>query len=157
MARSILIAVLVFTFTICTGQVRNTLPSVFQIGEHQQAYDKLSASCDDLLSNVCKNSMEQAYFVWTDMLIQLENFSKTKNYDIKGIKVWINVFWNADGSIKHIVYHPKPNSRNTNYDELTTVLNDFLNHYEVKLTHTKTFFHYGSASFPVQGSRVGKS
>jgi len=125
------------------------MPSVFLIGEYDNAFEQLGPECKDILLSVCEDSMEKAYTNWISMLSEIQQFAEEKEYDINGIKIWMNTYWNPDGTIKHIVYYPKPNSRNTDFDALTVFLGEFIEDHRLPLTHTSCFSHYGSASFPV--------
>lgn len=122
---------------------------VFVIGEEEKRYETILQQYSLMLFQVCDNSMDEAYDHWNNMLRDMESFAKTQNFDLKGIKIWMNVFWKSDGRIDYIVYHPKPNSRNMNYQELTQFFTAFQQQYQLPLKATKNFSHYGSASFPI--------
>ena len=130
------------------------LPNVFMIGEYENSYEQLFVSCEDRLLSVCDNSMEMAYQKWSVMLSDLEEYSNDVNFDLRGIKVWVNVFWNSDGTIQNIVYYPKPNSRNMDFADLTSFFNGFVANYQIDLSSETCFSHYGSASFPTFNKSV---
>ncbi len=121
---------------------------VSQIGDDEAGLSRLSLECSDMLLTVQDNSMAKAYESWIQMMADLEQYAQDQGYDIKGIKLWMNVFWNQDGSIRHISYYPKPSSRNTDFTQLGELMNDFALQYNSKLLHTSCFSHYGSVSFP---------
>lgn len=120
----------------------------FLIGENEEHFEALVAEHGEQLLNVCKNSMDKAYESWVSLLKDLEGFADDRHFDLKGTKIWINVFWNADGSIRNIVYYPKPNSKNMDFALLSDFLSDFASSYQFALTNDRPFSHYGSASFP---------
>lgn len=93
--------------------------------------------------------MTVAYSKWMGFLSDIEGYSDQVNFDLKGIKIWINVFWNSDGTIKHLVYWPKHNSKNMDTDELTTFFGSFLAQYQSPITDQVCFSHNGSANFPI--------
>ena len=93
--------------------------------------------------------MEKAFDTWTILLKEIEDFSTKSNLDLKGIKVWLNVFWGKDGTIDYIVFYPKPNSKNINYELVKSMLSSFAKSYQSPLKHTSKFSHYGSAAFPI--------
>lgn len=107
-----------------------------------------------MLLEVCENDMNVAYAKWIDLLNQLESHAQNHAFDINGIKLWLNVFWNEDGSIKHLVYHPKPNSKNVKTEDISSFFTSFIDHYEPNLVTQYKFSHYGSASFPTFPQRV---
>jgi len=131
------------------------LPKVFILGEHEKAYEKLFDAHSTLLLEVCEEDVYGAFDKWSSMLEEMEAYATSIDYDIKGIKVWLNVFWNKDGTIKHIAYHLKVNSRNIrNPEELTAFFSSFMNHYTFPVITDRSFSHYGSASFPTFARRV---
>jgi len=120
----------------------------FLIGENEKHFESLVSEHGEQLLNVCKNNMNKAYKLWVSLLKDLERFANDKEFDLKGTKIWINLFWNADGSIRNIVYYPKPNSKNMDFALLSDFLSDFAFSYQLALTNETPFSHYGSASFP---------
>lgn len=148
LAQSVLFTLaIVFTANNSYGQ-KSELPAVFLIGEHEQAYEGLSLECNSLLLSVCNDTMELAYKKWMSMLSDIETYAAQMDFDINGVKIWTNVYWNPDGSIKHIAYYPKPNSKNMNFKDLTQFLEAFVAQYKLPVSHTQCFSHYGSANFP---------
>jgi len=131
-----------------------TPPKVFILGEHESAYEKINLEYNVMLLAACEGNMDVAYQKWLGMLNEMEAYATMINYDIKGVKVWLNVFWNVDGSIKHIAYHLKQNSRNIDTAEFTAFLISFINHYKFPLTTNSKFSHYGSASFPTHPRKL---
>lgn len=144
---------IIFAFlSFAIGQMASAqsaqIPRVFMIGEYEDEYEGLVVSCEDKLLSVCDNSMEQAYNKWMGMLSDMEAYSLKSEFDLRGIKIWINVFWNQDGTVKNIVYYPKPNSKNMNFEELTSFFYSFLSDYQLDQKNDDCFSFYGSASFP---------
>ena len=126
----------------------DTLPSVFMIGENEIEYEELVTKCNSPLLTVCNDSMDDAYRKWMGLLSDMEKFAESKDFDIRGIKIWLNVFWNKDGTIKHLVYYPKPNSRNLDFNDLSVFMNTFVSEYKMDFSYQKCFSHYGGATFP---------
>lgn len=124
------------------------LPKAFIIGEYEQSYEKMVNACSDHLLSVCDDSMDEAYQLWLRMLGDIETYAKEKNFDINGVKIWMTVYWNYDGTIQHIVYYPKPNSKNMDFEQLTEFFNGFSQVYTFPKQSTTCFSHNGSASFP---------
>lgn len=133
-----------------------SLPKVFMLGEHEEAFEKLSAEHSDMLLTVCGDDMKLAYEKWQDVLMGMEAHATEMEYDLKGSKMWFNIFWGANGKIKHIAYYLKPNSRNLDLDELQLFLISFMNQYIMPLSYNKPFSHYGSAAFPMVPIRAQK-
>lgn len=102
----------------------------------------------DLLMSVCNDDMDKAYSAWLNFLVEVERFAIEKELDINGVKLWINVFWSPDGTVKHIAFYPKPNSKNMEYEYISVLLREFAISQDSGIEHSKMFCHYGSASFP---------
>lgn len=124
------------------------LPKVFILGEYEKEYEQLNIDYEMLLLTACGEDMDVAFSKWLSMLREMEAYATKINFELKGIKLWMNIFWNEDGSISHIAFHLKRNSRNTNIDELKAFLSSFMNHYKFPLVIDKKYSHYGSAAFP---------
>lgn len=130
------------------------LPKVFIMGEYEDQFNSLMHEHEALLLSECDNDMAIAFEKWVSMLKEMEAYSEIVAYDLKGIKMWLNIFWDKDGAISHIVYHLKPNSRNIDLEELTGFFVSFTNNYKFPLVTDEKYSHYGSAAFPTFARRV---
>ncbi len=124
------------------------LPSVFLIGENEGQFEELNLDYQVMLLSACENNMDVAYDKWLGLLMQMESFAEVNKFDLKGLKCWLNIFWEKDGSIKHIAYYLKPNSKNVDLRYLTTFFEEFMKTYTFPLVSDTRYSHYGSASFP---------
>ncbi len=131
-----------------------SLPKAFILGQYEKAYEKLCESHTKLLIEVCNDDMDVAYNKWLSLLEEMEDYADEINYDIKGIRVWLNVYWDKSGNIDHIAYHLKTNSRNIDQTELSAFFSSFMNHYKFPIVSERNFFHSGSASFPTFARRI---
>ena len=126
-----------------------SLPRVFLIGEHEDAYESAIAEHATLLFSACEMDMELAYSKWVSMLEEMELASESYGLDLKGLKIWLNVFWEKDGSISHLAYYLKPISRNIEVEKLEEFFTEFIATYRFPLVADEKYSHYGTASFPV--------
>ncbi|MBK8392984.1 MAG: hypothetical protein IPL23_28570 [Saprospiraceae bacterium] len=147
----VILILMVSTRVLSLGQ---STEKVFLIGENQKTYDKLISSYNTHLLEVCDDSMDKAYEKWSGILYDLEKFALSEKLDIRGVKLWMNVFFDGKDKIEYIVYYPKPISKNMNYDQLSKVLDKFIKFYNPSVPSAVPFSHYGSASFPVFYSRI---
>ena len=125
------------------------LPTVFLIGEYEEQYTLLYEEYNEILLSVCHDDMHVAFNKWILMLTELEAYAQSVDYDLQGIKLWLKVFWNQDGTIDYISYYPKPKSRVINFAEITAVLKGFCKVYEPSIEAKVRFTHHGSAQFPI--------
>ena len=128
--------------------------SVFFIGEDEKTYENLVEKYHTMLFSVCNNNMDLAFDHWSALLKDIEEYGNRSSIDLKGVKLWLNVFWAKDGKIDYIVFYPKPNSKNLNYDEVKAMLASFTTTYQSTLKSTSGFSHYGSAAFPIFSKSV---
>lgn len=151
------IAFIATTPILAQGPTVNTsdnLPLVFILGEHSDQYDAMTQQYSNMLLDECKGDMQMAYSKWMGMLKEMEAYSKTVSYNMDGVQIWMNVFWKKDGTIKHIAYYLKPESKVVPLDELTAFLKTFAKQYKFPLLSQKQYVHYGHAFFPTAPKRV---
>ncbi len=141
--------------TVPTSPDSATLPPVFIIGEHEAAFNALMLDYQTLLLTACDDNMDMAYNKWLGMLEEMEAYANIVDIDLKGVKMWINVFWDEKGKIRHIAYYLKPQSRNIDTRYLTAFLTEFSKNYRFPLEYKEHYSHYGSANFPVFPRRLG--
>lgn len=125
-----------------------SLPPVFLIGEYEDQYNLLYEEYNQILLSVCKDNMYLAFDKWMDLLQQIETHADLVDVDIKGVKLWLKVFWSNDGSIDYISYFLKPTSRNINIAHLNAFFKSFIKHYQSNINANVKFTHHGSAQFP---------
>lgn len=124
------------------------VPRVFLIGQYESTYNELAASSASLVS-VCHNDVREAYHFLRQMAVDIQKRAFSEGFDLNGVKCWIHIFWNPDGSIQHIAFYLKPASRNVSREALSAFFSRFAKQYRLPLTHTETFQLYTSLSFPV--------
>lgn len=124
------------------------------MGEYITQSEDINFEYETLLLDACKYDMDKAYQLWIGMLHSMEDYSESIDFDLKGIKCWIKVYWATDGTISHIAYFLKPNSKNINTDELTTFFDSFASQYTLPFEAGDKFSHYGSASYPIYPRRI---
>lgn len=153
-------------FTVVAGTAQNgstaldqdgNLPKVFLIGQHEEAFEKLTVSYESDLLTVCESDMKAAFGKWMSMMEEMEAYSKNIEYDLDGVKAWFHFFWKPDGSIEHIAYYLRPNSKNLDLDEMNAFLVSFMNNYKFPLVAQTKYHHYTGATFPVFHQTTAKN
>ena len=124
------------------------LPSVFTLGEHSSLYEDIMPGYQTLLE-ACEGDMQVAHKKLYSMMKEMEAFAKVVEFDLDGVKAWMHFFFKADGTIEHIGFHLKPNSRNMDLTEVNTFLKNFSKQYKFPINAEFQFSHYSSFSFPV--------
>ena len=121
---------------------------VFQLGDDEKNYEKLARSYSLSLLEACNNDIKKAFEKWLEMMVQVDTYAKKINYDLKGVKVWLHVFWGEDGNIDNIGYLLRPDSRNIDSKELKAFLASFSRQYKFPVSANRKFSHYTGATFP---------
>lgn len=126
-------------------------PRVFIISENEMLFEELSKEYSKLMLEACDNDINKSSNEWVNMLFQMQKYSKRWNYDrLNGVKVWIKVFCDKRGRIKHIAYAVKPSSRTVDTELFSKFLERFIRVHRMKIRTNSNFSHYTSASFPVR-------
>ncbi len=89
------------------------------------------------------------------MLNELDVYSRKQSVDIRGVKLWLHVFYNPDGSVKHIAYHVRPNSRPIDATVIGPLLEGFARQYRFPIASDEGYAHYSTGTFPVFGELTG--
>lgn len=124
------------------------LPKAFQLGGNEKAYEALTQEYPQTLLAACNNDMKIAFDHWLGMMKELEVYAERINFDIKGVKVRLHVFWDTDGGIEHIGFVFRPNSRNARPEEFSAFLSSFIRQYTFPVQSQQKYSHYTIASFP---------
>lgn len=152
---SILRYLIVITLALLSGYIGaqtsgtdKALPEVFIIGEHEEQYLDLSRQFPAVFMSVYNNDISRAYSGWTELLMDIEDYATEIGFDIKGTKLWLNLWFRPDGSVAHLAYYPKPNSRHIPEEHLIAFFKNFVRQYKLPVTSDKGFFHSAGAAFP---------
>ena len=124
------------------------LEKVFLLGEEEERYEQLVGSYSQSLLEATSGNITQAFEGWLDMQKAIDRYATSQNYDLNGVKVWLHVFWNANGSIDHLGFLLRPDSRFVKNDELRALLAGFIGQYQLPFQSGRTFNHYTGATFP---------
>ena len=152
------ILLLLLDFAFAQSPDRNStdtssIPGVFLIGEYEDQYLALSKEHPAVFMSVYGNDIDRAFRGWSDMLMDMEDYAADLDFDIKGVKLWFNIYFNADGTIQHLAFYPKPNSRNVPIEHLAAFFKNFIGHYRFPVKAEKAYHHSASAGFPTHFAR----
>ncbi len=128
---------------------QETLPAVYKLGEHEKALEQEQGHYTQTLLDVCDGDMQKAFELWLGFLKELEAFAKQSGCELDGAGLWLQVFFQADGSIAHIGYYPKPNSRVLDDENFKKCLESFVATYHMPLDSKTAFYNYTDVRFPL--------
>ncbi len=142
------------TFFASSLLAQDDVQPVFVLGENEKAYEMLNQDYSQTLLEVSGFDTQKAFEHWMDMMKQMEDYAKKLRFDIKGVKLWLHVFWNEDGTVSHIGYLLRPDSRNIDNLELAAFLKTFSARYKLPVGSSRKFSHYTGANFPIYSEKV---
>lgn len=127
----------------------STRPAVFQLGGNEQLYNDLAQEYSQTLLEAAGNDLQLAFNHWLDLMVKVESYAEQIKYDVNGIKLWLHVFFNADGSVEHIGYLLRDDSKNVDTSELSAFFKSFYNKgNKIAVTSSKNFSFYTGVTFP---------
>jgi hypothetical protein len=141
------------SYNLSAQSSTSSIPVVFELGQNEKDYEQLGASYSQSILEVAGNDLELAFTKWLDLMTRMEDYADRISYDIKGLKVWMHVFWSADGSIDHIGYIMREDSRNFAKQELEAFFKTFASKEKIDLKSNKSFSFYTGATFPVYAEK----
>lgn len=124
-------------------------PQVFIIGEQEELHAQLSNDYARSLLEANDGNMEAAFDAWVDFISSMEDAAKKQGLDLNGVKIWLQVFFEPDGSIGNLAYHLRPQSKNIDAVKINSFLQQFAKEGTMKMTADFKFNHYSTAAFPV--------
>lgn len=128
------------------------LPTAFELGTvNEKAYEQLSQDYNQSLLEVAGFDMTKAFDQWVGLMKDVDAYAAKINYDLKGVQAFLQIFWSADGSIDHIGYLLRPDSRNftgSEKQELSAFFSSFARNHTFALKSSRNFNHYTEVTFP---------
>lgn len=124
-------------------------PIVIRMDKQSTVYERLNETYTNSLLNMTNNDLQTAFNIWRTTLIEMQDYANKVNFPLKGIKMWIKVYCNKKGKIKHIAFLPTPDSRNIPDGFLDGFLERFAKGHKMSIKAKGSFAHYGVASFPL--------
>lgn len=127
------------------------LPKVFLIGEYESMYIDLYDAYPGILLSESANDMDKAFEKWLYIVYSMEEHAQKIDYDLKGLKLWLHLFFDQYGKIDYLMFHKKPVSKNIDDKELSAFFRSFIRDFRLPVEARQKFNHSGSASFPTYG------
>lgn len=145
---TLFLAFFCFQIALIGQNEATSLPTAFVIGDNEKEYEELFESHNQTLLTACGDDMEVALEKWFYFIDDIESYARKLKFDIDGVKVWLHVFWDAQGTVEHIGFFLQPDSRNISTKELAAFFSSFSRKHKIDLSTNRKFAHYTSASFP---------
>lgn len=147
MSLRILIFLLALSPFLAVAQ-SSALDKVFVLGEQEQRYEALTSAYTQSLLEASSNSITTAFEGWLQMQKDFEAYAVQQKYDLNGVRLWLHVFWAADGRIDNVGFLLRPDSKFVPSQEIKVLLAGFIESYRFPVQSTMKFSHYTGATFP---------
>lgn len=125
------------------------VPPILDGSKYGPVLEELSGVYKSSLFSASNADFAQTVHNWRLFLLSMQEYAESIDYDIKGVKVWLKIYWAKDGSIDHIAYILSDRSININPVEWEAFLRSFMRNYKLPVTHTQRFAYDGQTLFPL--------
>jgi len=143
-------SLLALLFTLLGGlSYAQELPTVINVKSNTSILEELSAKYRSSLFSASDKDINETSKNWKHLLSAMELYGKQISFEIKGVRIWIKVFWAKSGKIDFITYYLLDKSKNVDKAELEAFLKSFTNNYELPVSHNSRFSYAGRVQFPV--------
>lgn len=136
--------------TITFSQVhQQALPTVIEASQHSALLEQLSSTYRASLFSASDTNFVQTVQNWRLFLVSMEEYAEEINFDLKGIKVWLKIFWAKDGTIDHIAYILSDRSINIAPTDWEAFLRSFMRNRKIAVSHQRRFSYDSRVFFPL--------
>jgi hypothetical protein len=152
--RFITVLLLGYCFVIAPIQAQQArsnkaLPKIINAAQNSDALEELSNQYQSSLFSASDTNFVTTINNWRSFLQLMEDYSETIDFDIRGVKVWMKVFWAKDGNVDHIVYVLSDRSINIDVIEWEAFLRSFIRNNKLPLKYRRGFAYDGRVMFPL--------
>lgn len=141
---------LFITFSVnCLIAQNDLTPKVINISNNSELLEQLSAEYHNSLFTASDTNVVKTMQNWKHCLTAMEIYSEQIQFDLKGVKLWLKIFWAKNGSIDHITYYLSDKSINIDKVDLEAFLRSFMRNYELPESHNRKFSYDARVMFPL--------
>ncbi|MEZ4985466.1 MAG: hypothetical protein R2795_10580 [Saprospiraceae bacterium] len=148
-----LMLILVFSISSIAGFAQ--MDKVMVLGTEEARYEQLTGSHPQSLLEATGGDITRAFESWLEMQQAIDAYAEAQSFDLNGVKLWLHVFWSADGKIDQIGFLLRPDSRLVDAAEIHALLAGFAKQYQFPVQSGQPFHHYTGATFPTLSQRRG--
>ncbi|MGB3547041.1 MAG: hypothetical protein WBA17_08695 [Saprospiraceae bacterium] len=144
---------LIFAATIAVS-AQEKVPTIFQLSDVEKLNAQLQEQYPQDFFTAVDNDFGRAEGIYLEVMKSVDAFARSINYDIDGMKVWIQFFIGTDGSIQHLGFQLRPESRNMDVSEIKAFFKAYIEKNRFPLTADQPFNYYTRATFPTIARRA---
>lgn len=155
MKKTMLLVGMFLALNLLTAQTQQSqLAKVFVLGQAEERYEQLTSTYTQTLLGACQNNIQVAFDQWLVMMRAIDEHAGRVNFNLKGVKVWLHVFWAENGTIDHLGFLLRPDSRYVEEAELRAFFADFVSNYQFSIKSDRKYSHYTGATFPTLSEKA---
>ncbi len=137
-----------FACTLLTLQAQS-VPKIIDGTQNGPLLEELNGIYKSSLFSASEADFAQTVHNWRLFLLSMEAYAASINFDLKGVKVWLKVYWAKDGSIDHMAYILSDRSININPQDWEAFLRSFMRNNKIALPHKQRFAYENPVAFPL--------
>lgn len=132
------------------------LPKIINATQNSAALEELSNQYQSSLFSASDTNFVTTINNWRGFLQLMEEYSETIDFDIRGVKVWMKIFWAKDGTIDYLVYALSDRSINIDVIEWEAFLRSFVRNTKLPIKFHRGFTYDGRVMFPLSYKHPSK-
>jgi hypothetical protein len=128
---------------------KSDFPQVVDVSQRSEMLEDLSTSYKSSLFSASDADFIKTTKNWQHVLVGIEKYAEEIDFDLKGVKIWIKVFFAKDGNIDHITYILSETSINIDTVDLEAFFRSFIRNYKLPEVHEQKFSYDARIMFPL--------
>lgn len=126
-----------------------SISPVIDVSNDSKILEELSAEYKSSLFVASDADFVKTMENWKHTLTAIENYAEEIDFNLKGVKLWLKVFWAKDGQIDHITYYLSETSINIDRIDLEAFLRSFMRKYKLPQSYKQRFSYDARVTFPL--------
>ncbi|MGH1337133.1 MAG: hypothetical protein ACRBFS_13500 [Aureispira sp.] len=135
------------------ARTNQALPKVINVAQNSAVLEELSNQYQSSLFSASDTNFVTTINNWRGFIQSIEQYAEDIDFDIKGVKVWVKVFWAKDGNVDYIAYVLSDRSINIDIIEWEAFLRSFMRNNKLALKYKRGFTYDGRMMFPLSYRR----
>ena len=127
----------------------NQVPKIIEGTQNGPLLEELNGQYKASLFSASERDFAKTIHNWRLFLLSMQEYAASINFDLKGVKIWLKVYWAKDGSIEHMAYILSDRSINVDPSDLEGFLRSFMRNYKLPLVHKQRFAYDSQVLFPL--------
>ncbi|WMX15227.1 MULTISPECIES: hypothetical protein [unclassified Aureispira] len=140
---------LFFSLSTQVWAQQSDFPKVVNVAQRSEILEELSSRYKSSLFSASDADFIKTTQNWQHILVAIEKYAEEIDFDLKGVKIWIKVFFAKDGNLDHITYILSENSINIDTIELEAFFRSFMKNYKLPESHEQKFSYDARILFPL--------